>query len=256
LEESHRVPLWIRLVQAGLVLGVLLLWERTGTESKASHLIWSTPVDVLGELRDWATTADTLGSVATTLQEAAIGYLVGVALAVVLALLVAGSPLLGTFLSPYLSGLNALPKIVLAPLFILWFGISLKSKVIFVAAGIFFIVFYSLFVGLRSIDPQLVNNMRGLGASQAWLYREVRLPAVFGWLMTSLRLSSAWALLGAVVAEYLGSNHGVGYLIARGQGALEMQTVLAGIIVVAVIALALDRVMVRIERRFSEWRIL
>jgi NitT/TauT family transport system permease protein len=256
LEEARRVSLWVRAVQIGLVLAVLLLWQRTGTDSKANHLIWSTPGDVVGELRDWASTPDILGSVATTLEEAALGYLLGVAVAVVLALALSSSPLIGTFFAPYISGLNALPKIVLAPLFILWFGITLKSKVIFVAAGIFFIVFYSLFVGLRSIDPLFVTNMRGLGASRTWLYREVRVPAVFGWLMTSLRLSAAWALLGAVVAEYLGSNHGVGYLIARGQGQLEMQTVLAGIIVVAVIALLLDRVLVRVERRFSQWRVL
>ena len=114
--------------------------------------------------------------------------------------------------------LNALPKIALAPLFILIFGESVSARAYFVAAGIFFITFYNVFGGIRSIDVVYLRNARVLGANRRWLVRDVYAPSIVGWVMTSLRaLTSAWALTGAVIAEYLGSVKGMGYIVATGQ---------------------------------------
>jgi NitT/TauT family transport system permease protein len=168
-------------------------------------------------------------------------------------LLVAAPPL-ARLLAPYVAAANAVPKVVLAPLFVLWFGFGLESKVAFVASAIFFIVFYNLYVGVRSIDPLYLTNVRVLGASSLWQIRAVYIPAMVGWIAVSLRVSVGFALLGAVVAEFLGSNQGVGHLIALGQAALAPNEVLAGVLVIAFLAAIVDSGIVRLQERLVVWR--
>ncbi len=164
------------------------------------------------------------------------------------------SPLLTRFFTPFIAALNSLPKIALAPLFIFWFGVTLQSKVYFVASLICFIVFQGIHTGIRTIDPALRDNTRLLGASRVELVFHLYIPAILTWIVSSLRLSSAFALLAAVVGEYLGANRGLGFLIASGQQSFRADIVIAGILVVAVMAVALDRALLAVERRMSAWR--
>ena len=190
-----------------------------------------------------------------TTLEAALGYALGVAIAILLVAVIVPVRALDRFFAPFIAMANALPKIVLAPLFILWLGFSITSKVLFVAAGIFFLIFYGVYSGVRSIDQVLLDNARVLGASRLRLVVDVYLPSIVGWLISSLRLSSAWALTGAVVSEYLGSNSGIGYRIALAQQTLDPSTVIAGIVAVAVLAVVVDRALVLIESRYTQWRV-
>ncbi|HVW44015.1 MAG TPA: ABC transporter permease subunit [Amycolatopsis sp.] len=239
-----------------LALVILGAWQWLGSSSEVQALTVSTPVDVLKWIGEWMAGEEGHGwdDLAVTMQEAALGWVLGVVVGVVLAVILASSKWLQLFGAPFVSILNALPKIALAPLFILIFGASLESKVYFVAAGIFFITFYNVFGGIRSIDPLLVRNARVLGASRLWLAREVYTPAIVGWLMTSLRLTSAWALTAAVVAEYLGAVEGMGYVVGAGQQNSQVEQVLGGVLVVAVVALVIDRILVLIEGHFARWR--
>ena len=214
-----------------------------------------TPRNVWHVLRTWASQGGFWSDIGWTLLEAAIGYGVGVLAAVALVAVIVPLPGLARFAAPFIAMANALPKIVLAPVFILWLGFSLRSKVLFVASGIFFVIFYGVYAGVRSIDRVLADNQRVLGSSRLGLVRNVYLPSVVGWLISSLRLSAAWALTAAVVSEYLGSNQGIGFRIAQAQQTLDPSTVLAGIVVVAVVAVICDRSLVLVERRFSQWRV-
>jgi ABC-type nitrate/sulfonate/bicarbonate transport system permease component len=239
----------------GLMAAFLGVWQIQGSRSQYALFAFSTPSRVAQQFGTWLGDAAWWADLGTTVQEAALGYLLGVAVAVVLVAVTAPSRLLTRYLSPFIAAFNALPKIALAPLFILLFGTSLRSKVLFVASLICFLVFYGVLAALRTIDRTLIANMRVLGASSAELVLHVYAPATLGQVIAGLRLSSAWALLAAVIAEYLGANEGLGHLIADAQQTFQTDAVLAGIIAVAVIAVALDRALVVVERRLSRWRL-
>lgn len=244
----------IRLVQVAIVTVILIAWHVAGANSEYWDLVISRPESVLAMLGTWVDDPEWWYDLCLTLQEAGIGYLLGVVVAVVLVAVVSSSSRLEAFLSPFLAAVNALPKIVLAPIFVLWFGIGVQSKVYFVAAALFFIVFFGVHTGLKTIDRALLDNARVLGASTRQVILTVHAPAVVTWLFASLRLSAATALLAAVVAEYLGATGGLGYRISSARSVLQTDAVIAGIFVIAVVAVIADRILVRVERHFSRWR--
>lgn len=238
-----------------LLLAALLVGWAWLTRSLHWSLLIGKPAEVWTQASTWGRDGAFWSDLGWTLLEAAIGYALGVLGAVLLVAVIIPLPTLARFVAPFIAMANALPKIVLAPVFILWLGFSLSSKVLFVASGIFFVIFYGVFAGVRSIDRVLVDNQLVLGSSRIRLVANVYLPSIVAWLISSLRLSAAWALTGAVISEYLGSNKGLGYLIAQGQQMLNPSTVLAGILVVAIVAVLFDRLLVLVERRFSAWRV-
>jgi NitT/TauT family transport system permease protein len=243
---------WIgRVLVLSLVLGI---WVFASGSAHWKFLVGD-PQSVARVLVDWLRSGGFWSDVGITLAEAAIGYLLGVAIAIVLVVIIVPVPILARFTAPFIAMANALPKIVLAPVFVLWLGFSLTSKVIFVASGIFFVIFYGVYGGLRGIDRVLVDNMRVHGAGPLALVRNVYLPSIVVWLISSLRLSAVWALTSAVISEYLGSNQGLGFRIAQGQQLLDPDTVLVGILFVAVVAVMVDRVLVLVERRYRAWRV-
>ncbi len=247
------VVLGIQLIVIGSVIGY---WQHVGDGRTQRYLI-ATPGAALTWFRRWVSGEEGRGlwDLATTIYEAAYGWALGLVVGLTLAVILSTSRWLQQFASPFVSLLNALPKIAFAPLFVLFFGQSLRSKVYFVAAGIFFITFHNVYNGIRSIDPVYLRNARILGANTLQLVREVYAPAIVGWVMTSFRLTAAWSLTAAVVAEYLGALKGIGHVISDGQMVLRPEIVIGGILVVATTALIADRLIVRVERRFSRWRL-
>lgn len=250
--RSHTVTVWAWRV--GLTVALLGLWQYQGSQSDYWKLIVSSPQQVLLRCFQWIQDPVWWGHVWATLEEAVLGYVLGVGAALVLVAVLAPSPWISRFMAPFLAALNALPKIALAPLFIFWFGTTLQSKVYFVASLISFIVLYGVLTGIRTIDPIMLANTRLYGASKWDLLWHVYVPAILTWLFSSLRLSWAWALLAAVVGEYLGAIKGLGFLIASAQQALQADVVIAGILVVAFAAVAFDRLLIHVERPMSKWR--
>jgi NitT/TauT family transport system permease protein len=147
-----------------------------------------------------------------------------------------------------------MPKIVLAPLFFLWFGIALASKVAFSASLVLFVVFFATLAGIREVDENYINNSLVLGAKERDLTLHVLIPAALTWIFTSLRTSLGMALAGAVVAEYLGSTGGIGYRIAFAQAMYDSTGVFAGLVVLTVIVIILDSLIQKVEQRFSVWK--
>ncbi|HSY15744.1 MAG TPA: ABC transporter permease [Jatrophihabitantaceae bacterium] len=218
----------------------------------------STPWHVAQYLWDFASGSSEQGSwsdLRVTLQEAAGGCVLGVAVGIALAVLASSSRWLGLFASPFVAVVNALPKIALAPLFILIFGANYQSKVYFVAAAIFFLSFYNIYTGIRSIDTLYLRNTRILGANRRWLVREVYLPSIVGWVAISLRLSATYAIVCAVISEYLSANQGMGYVVYLAQGVNDPTVVIGGILIISFAALIIDRVIVRVQRHFTSWRL-
>ncbi|WP_158092152.1 MULTISPECIES: ABC transporter permease [Pseudonocardia] len=246
----------VAVVSTQLTLLAVLLggWALLARDDVWINLVGS-PAGVVDQLAEWFADSAFWLDVGLTGLEAALGYGLGVLIAVILVAVIVPLPFLDRFLAPFIAMANALPKIVLAPLFILWLGFSITSKVLFVAAGIFFLIFYGVYSGVRSIDHVLLDNARVLGATRGRIVLDVYLPSIVGWLISSLRLSSAWALTAAVVSEYLGSNSGIGYRIALAQQTLDPSAVIAGIVTVAVLAVLVDQLLVLVERRYTQWRV-
>ncbi|MBL8341071.1 MAG: ABC transporter permease, partial [Rubrivivax sp.] len=142
----------------------------------------------------------------------------------------------------------------LAPIFAVWFGLGIGSKVALGVTLVFFIVFFNVYQGVKEVSPVVLANARMLGASRKQLLRHVYLPSATSWVFSSLHTSVGLAFVGAVVGEYLGSSQGVGYLILQAEGTFDINTVMAGILVLTAFALVLDAAVGRIERRLMKWQ--
>ncbi len=150
--------------------------------------------------------------------------------------------------------LNALPRVVLAPIFLLWFGLGIWSKVALGVTVVFFIVFFNTYQGVREVDPVILNNARMLGASERQLVRHVLVPSALTWIFSSLHISIGFAIIAVVVGEYLGASHGVGYLISQAEGVFDTTGVFAGMVVLSGVVLLVGIGVNRLERWLLRWK--
>ena len=148
----------------------------------------------------------------------------------------------------------AVPRIVLAPLFLIWFGFGISSKVATVVVLVFFAVFFNAFTGAREVDGNVVNNARILGASKRKILTSIVLPSATTWILSSLHTAFGFALIGAIVGEYAGAKHGMGMLIANAQGTFDSAGIYAGMIIVTVVALLAESLITALENKLLTWR--
>ena len=213
------------------------------------------PLQVFGRIWAWFfTTRDIYGHLVVTLLETVLAFVIGTAGGLAVGLWLALSPVAAAILDPYIKALNSMPRVILAPIFAVWFGLGVASKVALGFTLVFFIVFFNVYQGVREVSPTVLANARMLGASQRQLLRHVYLPSATSWVFSSLHTSVGLAFVGAVVGEYLGSARGVGYLILQAEGTFDINTVMAGILVLTAFALVLDWVVGQAERRLMKWQ--
>jgi len=198
--------------------------------------------------------ADIYQHLGITLAETLMAFAIGSGLGLAGGLWLALSPMASAILEPYIKAMNAMPRIILAPIFSVWFGLGMGSKVALGVTLVFFIVFFNVYQGVKEVSPVVLANARMLGADARQLLRHVYLPSATSWVFSSLHTSVGLAFVGAVVGEYLGSSQGVGYLILQAEGSFDINTVMAGIVVLTVFALALDALVGRIEHRLMKWQ--
>jgi len=189
-----------------------------------------------------------------TLLETVLAFGIGTALGLGTGLWLALSPFAAALLDPYIKAMNAMPRVILAPIFAVWFGLGVASKVALGVTLVFFVVFFNVYQGVKEVSPVILANARMLGASPRQLLRHVYLPSATSWVFSSLHTSVGLAFVGAVVGEYLGSSQGVGYLILQAEGSFDINTVMAGILVLTVFALVLDALVGRVEKRLMKWQ--
>jgi NitT/TauT family transport system permease protein len=189
-----------------------------------------------------------------TLIETVLAFVFGTLLGLGIGMWLALAPLAAALLDPYIKAANSMPRVILAPIFATWFGLGMASKVALGMTLVFFIVFFNVYQGVREVSPAVLNNARMLGASRRQLLRSVYLPSAMSWVFSSLHTSVGLAFVGAVVGEYLGSARGVGYLILQAEGTFDIDTVLAGIVVLTVFALCLDALVGMAERHLMRWQ--
>src|SRR6516225_8984984 len=166
----------------------------------------------------------------------------------------ARKPVVAAVLDPYVKMVNALPRVVLAPIFTLWFGLGIWSKVALGVTLVFFIVFFNVYQGVKEVSPTVLANARMLGMNDHALMRHVYWPSALSWMFSSLHTSVGFAVVGAVVGEYLGSAAGLGYLIQQAEGIFDVAGVFAGMFVLSVFVILIDMGVTLIERRLLVWR--
>jgi NitT/TauT family transport system permease protein len=233
---------------------VLLLWQWGATTGRLDHLFFSRPTEIAARLYKWLSDGTIWSHLGTTLSEAALSFIIGVTAGVAIGCLLARVTFLSRMFDPYVRILNALPRVVLAPIFLLWFGLGIWSKVALGVTVVFFVVFYNSYQGVREVDPVLLQNARMLGASERDLFRHVIVPSASGWIFSSLHISVGFAIISVVVGEYLGSASGIGYLIAQAEGVFDTTGVFAGIALLMAAVLVVESAVAWFERRLLRWR--
>lgn len=251
------VPAWAKVMLGQVVIWGLLLgvWQVGASFVAGTQTLIGSPALVAEQLSAWMSDSQFWTNVGLTVKSALIGFAAGTAAACVAVAVSWPFAIVRQFLAPFLVIANAIPRIALAPLFILWFGIGTTSSAVFVASIIFLIVYLNVFSGLSSIDIVYSQNAKVLGAGRRWLAASVYIPAVTGWLMTSLRLAIVWAVLGASLAEYLAGSTGLGSYLARGNILGQPELLVGAAVVIAIISLLADRSLALIERKYSAWRL-
>jgi NitT/TauT family transport system permease protein len=259
----------LRYWQVGLLLVLLAGWHLLSRNEQYAFFLGE-PVKVAGRIWSWFMpfaidanalfpeglpgNADIYAHLGITLLETVLAFLIGTVLGLVFGLWLALAPTASNILDPYIKAANSMPRVILAPIFSLWFGLGMWSKVALAVTLVFFIVFFNVYQGVKEVSPVVLANARMLGANQKQLLRTVYLPSATSWVFSSLHTSVGLAFVGAVVGEYLGSARGVGYLILQAEGTFDVNTVFAGIVVLTAFALVLDGLVGRIEKRLMKWQ--
>jgi len=251
--------------QLGVLVAVFGLWTLLTTPGLVPPFVFSDdqqaafffgePLKIGARVVDWFfVSRDIYGHLAVTLLETVLAFGLGTALGLGCGLWLALALLAAAIFDPYIKALNSMPRVILAPIFAVWFGLGVASKVALGITLVFFIVFFNVYQGVREVSPVILANARMLGADGRQLLRHVYLPSATSWVFSSLHTSVGLAFVGAVVGEYLGSAKGVGYLILQAEGTFDINTVMAGILVLTGFALLLDAAVGRIERRLMKWQ--
>lgn len=243
------------VVSSGIVAlgaGVLLFWQ-FGLGSIVNPRYVSTPVEVVRSLLALAESGALVRHAQVTMTEAAVGYLIGVTVGLAGAFLLLTTRRGYEVLEPYLLAFYAIPKIALAPLFIMWFGLGPTPKVLLAALMVFFIVFMNTVAGVRAIDRGLIDVVRILGARRFEMMRAVLMPAAAPAIMAAIRVTFARAMVGAVLAELIASTDGLGYMIVRASRQFDIATVFAGVVVIAVLVMTVNVLIRALEGRLFPW---
>jgi len=261
-KAAKREPSAKLVLYHALLLGALfVVWYALTTPglvsedfAKNTAFFFGKPIQVVKVIWQWFASGKIYPHLAVTLVETLLAFGVGSVLGLGIGLWLALSPTTSALADPYIKALNAMPRVILAPIFAVWFGLGILSKVALGVTLVFFIVFFNVFQGVKEVSPAVLANARMLGASRNQLLRHIYLPSAMSWAFSSLHTSVGMAFVGAVVGEYLGSAKGVGYLILQAEGVFDINTVIAGILVLTLFALLLDFVVTKIEARLLVWR--
>ncbi len=215
---------------------------------------FSNPADVALRIVKWFADGSIWKHLWITLVEATLAFVIGSVGGVLVGFWFARKPLVAAVFDPYVKMVNALPRVVLAPIFALWLGLGIWSKVALGVTLVFFIVFFNVYQGVKEVSLTTLNNARMLGMNERQLMRHVYWPSALSWMFSSLHTSVGFAVVGAVVGEYLGSAAGLGYLIQQAEGVFDVAGVFAGMVVLAAFVIAIDVLVTMVENRLLVWR--
>src|ERR1700742_305559 len=246
-------------LQVLVAVVALAFWQFFATVPILGHTVlppffFSTPLDVGRQIVDWFATGTIWKHLLITLWESILAFAIGSIGGVLIGFWFARQPRVAAVFDPYVKMANALPRVVLGPIFALWLGLGIWSKVALGVTLVFFIVFFNVYQGVKEVSTTVLDNGRMLGMSERQLMRHVYWPSALSWMFSSLHISVGFAVVGAVVGEYLGSAAGLGYLIQQAEGTFDVAGVFAGMFVLSAFVILIDIGVTMVERRLLVWR--
>jgi NitT/TauT family transport system permease protein len=248
-KDSLRVLGW----RLALLLAVVGGWELTSGPMIDPFYV-SRPSDILERLGEWSVDGTIVSNLYATLQATLVGFVIGSLVGIGVGFVLGRSPVVARVVDPFIIAIYSLPKVALAPLFILWFGIGMTSKIVLSATIVFFLVFYSTYAGVRAVDKDLIDVVRMMGGARRDILRRVVLPSSATWIFNGLKISVPYALIGAVVGELTASDRGIGYVLKRASGTFDTAGVFASLVILMVVATILNQLVVYGERYVDRWR--
>jgi NitT/TauT family transport system permease protein len=255
LKRRWRMIIALRLAVLVFFVGGWELGVRAGW---LDPFFFGQPSGIVDKLIDWIQHGTAIGplwkQVWVTIYEAGAGFLIGAVMGILCGITLGRNQLLSDVFSIYIKIANSIPRVVLGSIFIVALGLGSPSKIALAVVMVFFVVFANAFQGVREADKNLIANARILGASNWQVTRAVVLPSALSWILASLHVSFGFALIGAIVGEFLGAREGMGLLIATAQGSFDSNGVFAAMIVIAVVALIAEWILMLIEDRLLTWR--
>jgi NitT/TauT family transport system permease protein len=256
--RRRRRQIQVQFLRVALAVVLVGSWELATRVGIVDPFFWGKPSGIANQIWIWITEGTAQGplweQIATTMEETILGFVIGVVLGVVFGILLGRNRFLADIMSPYIKAANSIPRVVLGSIFVIAFGLGMQSKVALAVVLVFFIVFFNAFQGVREVDKNLLANARILGADNRRVTTEVIIPSALSWIMASLHVSFGFALVGAVVGEYLGAIKGVGLMIVVAQNTFNANGVFAAIVILATVALVAEALVTAIENRLVKWR--
>lgn len=253
-ERAEARKRWgIRIGQVLIGVAILGIWQFASGRLIDDFFI-SSPIAVAAKLWLWTTNGTLANAFAYTMQAMVLGFIIGSFCGFAVGFLLGRSDTAAKLFDPYITAIYCLPKIALAPLLIMWFGIGLESKIAMAALIVFFLVFLNTFAGVRDVSAIHINAARIMGANSWQLLRYVIFPSAAAWVLTGLKVSVPYALIGAVVGELISSNRGIGFLIGQASGLFDTAGVFAGLVVLAVTGIVLNSALKALENYLLRWR--
>jgi NitT/TauT family transport system permease protein len=240
------------IAQLGLVAGLLVLWQVAVSDRNVAF--FSRPLIVASKLAELSLDPDFHHDIMVTLSEIAVGYSIGAAAGLALGFVLGRSRLLTRVLEPFIIGLYSIPKIALAPLFIVWLGLGMSSKVAVVVLATFFLVFFNTYSGLLNVNEELLRLARLMGASWRHCIFRVILPSAAPQIFIGLKTAVPYAVIGAVIGEYIGSNAGLGHFILYASQTYDAPALFSGIVVLVLIVFLCNFALNGLELRLIRWR--
>ena len=258
LAGRRRKRLLINILRVLVLVVIVGGWELGARTKVIDPFFWGQPSGIWAQIVTWAVNGTAQGplwvQIAVTLEETVLGFVIGVILGVIFGILLGRNRFLADVLGPYIKAANSIPRVVLGSIFVIGLGLGIQSKVALAVVLVFFIVFFNAFQGVREVDRNLLANARILGANSRQLSIDVIIPSALTWIIASLHTSFSFALVGAVVGEFLGSTQGIGLMIQTAQGTFNANGVFAAMVILAVLALITEALVTALENRLITWR--
>jgi NitT/TauT family transport system permease protein len=242
---------WMRQLIALAV--TLLVWEAAGQAHLLNPLFMPSPSRIAGALIELFASGRIWPHLEATFVASLAGLALGIAVGIVIGVIAALVPLIAELVEPVMTLLNAIPRVILAPLFVIWLGIGLASKIALAFILVAVLIFFSVFSGIQQVDRRLVERIVTLGGNRRALVRHVYLPSVTAWVLSNLKVAVGFAFTGAVVGEFVAATRGLGYLLSFAQSTYNSALMFALVLLIMIVVLVIFAIAGRLEKHLLRW---